>query len=334
MADILILTETDLRTCISLNRPVLDVVEQAFVALAGGTVVMPPILSMDIPSAQSSELLGEVDVKTAYIPGFEGFAIKVSPGFFNNPALGLPSLNGLMVVLNAQTGIVDAVLLDNGYLTDIRTAAAGGIAANHLAPANVHTAGVIGTGAQARLQIQAAHLVRPFEKVLVWGRDVDHAKSCAADLSTALGIPAKATEDRESLVAESQLVITTTPSRDPLVKAEWLHPNLHVTCMGSDQHGKKELEPSALATADLYVCDRVSQCEVLGELASAREAGYLCNVVPPELGQVITGAHPGRTDEAQITICDLTGTGAQDTAIATAALKAARAAAMGARIST
>jgi hypothetical protein len=114
---------------------------------------------------------GEVDVKTAYIPGFDGFAIKVSPGFFDNPDLGLPSLNGLMILFSAKTGLVEAVFLDNGYLTDIRTAAAGAVAARHLAPERCETAGVIGTGVQARLQIEAAHLVRPFPRVLVWGRD-------------------------------------------------------------------------------------------------------------------------------------------------------------------
>lgn len=329
MRDILILTEADLRASVALNDNVLRVVEDAFAALAGGTVIMPPILSMDIP-----DLHAEVDVKTAYIPGFDGFAVKVSPGFFGNPALGLPSLNGLMVLLNAQTGQVDAVLLDNGYLTDIRTAAAGGVAAKHLAPNAVTTAGVIGTGAQARLQIEAAHLARPFQRVLVWGRNSDHALACADDLSARLGISAETVDEPEQVVKESQLVVTATPARDPIVMADWLHPGLHVTCMGSDQAGKTEVAPEALVAADLYACDRVSQCELLGELRGARAAGLLTDAAPPELGEIITGAHAGRKDESQVTICDLTGTGAQDTAIATAALKAALASGRGARIAT
>lgn len=329
MRDILILSEGDLRACVALDDDVLRVVEDAFAALAGGIVIMPPILSMDIPGIHA-----EVDVKTAYIPGFDGFAVKVSPGFFGNPALGLPSLNGLMVLLNAKTGMVDAVLLDNGYLTDIRTAAAGGVAAKHLAPKSVTTAGVIGTGAQARLQIEAAHLVRPFEHVLVWGRNRDRAMACANDLSARLGVAAATVDGAEQLVKESQLVVTTTPARDPIIMADWLHSNLHVTCMGSDQAGKTEVAPEALAAADLYVCDRVSQCELLGELRGAREAGFMTDVAPPELGDIITGARTGRTDEAQVTICDLTGTGVQDTAIATAALKAALASGKGARIAT
>ncbi|MEP4423258.1 MAG: ornithine cyclodeaminase family protein, partial [Nitratireductor sp.] len=136
--DITILTENELRAAVRLDLAVVDTVERAFAALASGEVVMPPVLSMAFPDAN-----GEVDVKTAYIPGFESFAIKVSPGFFDNPKLGLPSLNGLMILFSAKTGLVEALLLDNGYLTDVRTAAAGAVAARHLAP-NVHTAGVIG----------------------------------------------------------------------------------------------------------------------------------------------------------------------------------------------
>lgn len=323
MRDIFILTETDLHQCVTLGHEAISVVEEAFRMLASGKVIMPPILSMEIPDAH-----GEVDVKTAYIPGFDGFAIKVSPGFFDNPKIGLPSLNGLMILLSAKTGLVEALLLDNGYLTDVRTAAAGAVAVRHLAPESVETAGVLGTGVQARLQIQAAHLVRPFKRVLVWGRDQIKAEACARDLASTLGVIAE-TATAERAVRESQLVITTTPSREPVLRADWLHPRLHLTAMGSDQAGKNEIEPQALARADLYVCDRVSQAEKLGELRAARAAGVLSNVVPPELGEIIAGTKTGRQSPDDITICDLTGTGAQDTAIATFALKAAKAASIG-----
>ena len=322
MRDIFVLTERDLRGCVKLDGAAIDVVEQAFRALAGGKVVMPPILSMDLPDVH-----GEVDVKTAYIPGFAGFAIKVSPGFFDNPQLGLPSLNGLMILFSAKTGLVDALLLDNGYLTDVRTAAAGAVAARHLAPRSVKTAGVLGTGVQARLQIIAAHQVRPFETVLVWGRDGAKAEACAKDIARAIGVAAAAVADPAALVRDSQLVVTTTPAREPILKAEWLHPGLHITAMGSDQAGKNEIDAKAIAYANLFVCDRISQSEKLGELRSAREAGF--TTVPPELGEVIAGTKPGRRTEGDVTICDLTGTGAQDTAIATHALGAARKAGVG-----
>ncbi|MCW8843889.1 MAG: ornithine cyclodeaminase family protein, partial [Rhodobacteraceae bacterium] len=250
------------------------------------------------------------------IPGFDGFAIKVSPGFFDNPKLGLASLNGLMILFSAKTGLVEALYHDNGYLTDIRTAAAGAVAARHLAPEIIHTAGVIGTGVQARLQMQAAHLVRPFKRVLVTGRDLEKAAACAMDLHEALGVEAEVVRDPARLVSESQLVVTTTPARAPVLRAEWLHPGLHVTAMGSDQAGKNEVEPEALVAADAYVCDRVSQCEISGELEAAMAAGVWSKERPAELGQVIAGQKPGRRRETDVTICDLTGTGAQDTAIA------------------
>lgn len=309
--EIQIVTEAELRAAIQLDVEMVDVVERAFAALAGGEVVMPPILSMDLPQANA-----EVDVKTAYIPGFDGFAIKVSPGFFDNPKLGLSSLNGLMILFSAKTGLVEAVYLDNGYLTDIRTAAAGAVAARHLAPETVDTAGVIGTGVQARLQIQAAHLVRPFKRVLVHGRDPAKAAACAQELAQTLGIAAEAVADPAALVADSQLVVTTTPARTPVLMADWLHPGLHITAMGSDQEGKNEIDPAALAAADLYVCDRVSQCQTSGELEAARAAGVLTDVTPPELGEIIAGTATGRRTPEDVTICDLTGTGAQDTAIA------------------
>lgn len=326
--EIVVLTESQLRQSVKLDLTAVDVVERAFAALAEGTVVMPPILSMDIAQAN-----GEVDIKTAYIPGFDSFAIKVSPGFFDNPKLGLASLNGLMVLLSAKTGLVDAVLLDNGYLTDIRTAAAGAVAARHLAPDNVTTAGVIGTGAQARLQIEAAHLVRPFSKVLVWGRDMKKADLCARDISQSLGIEAMPEANAAALVAGSQLVVTTTPAREPVLQANWLHPGLHITAMGSDQEGKNEIASTALDKVDLYVADRVSQCALLGELRSARLSGFLTGE-QTELGEIVSGKKAGRQTDNDITICDLTGTGAQDTAIANFAFAAAKKAQTGQIIST
>ena len=310
--DIQIVTETELREIVHLDPTLVDVIERGFAALAAGGVVMPPILSMDLP-----EVHGEVGVQTAYVPGFEGFAIKVSPGFFDNPTIGLPSLNGLMILFSARTGLVEALYLDNGYLTDIRTAAAGAVAARHLAPETVTTAGVIGTGVQARLQIEAARLVRPFSRVLVHGRDMEKAAVCAGDLSRRLGIEAGAVAEAERLVAESQLVVTATPSRDPVLMADWLHPGLHITAMGSDQAGKNEIDPASLVAADVFVCDRVSQSRESGELEAALAAGLWTGEPPAELGEVVAGLKPGRAGPEDITICDLTGTGVQDTAIAT-----------------
>ena len=326
MPTIKILKESELREAVPLAAAAVTCVEDCFRALATEPVVMPPILRLDIPDHN-----GEVDVKTAYVPGVDSFAIKISPGFFDNPKLGLPSVNGLMVLFSAKTGLVEAVLLDNGYLTDVRTAAAGAVAAKWLARPDAASAAIIGAGMQARLQLTALTLVRPLEHAFVWARDGAKANAFGAEMGAALNIPVTACAGAEEAVRQGDIVVTTTPSTEPLVADGWLSPGQHVTAMGSDAEHKNELAPGLVAAADIYVCDRQSQCATLGELHHALAAGLVANDMScPELGQVIAGQHPGRTSPDQITICDLTGTGVQDTAIATCALARAQAAGAGA----
>ena len=307
----LIVDEATLKSVVPLNMDSIEVVERAFCDLAAGKVIMPPILSMSLEARNA-----DVDVKTAYVDGMEAFAVKISPGFFDNPGLGLPSTSGLMVLFSATTGQVRAVLLDNGYLTDVRTAAAGAVAAKYLARDRVDCAGVIGTGVQASLQMEAAHMVKPFQQAFVWGRDFDKAARLARDLTQKLALPVTATRDRAALVRDSQFVITATPSRAPLIETDWLHPGLHITAMGSDTPGKSELAPGVLAAADLYVADHLAQCAELGELAAAIKAGAMKAGPQAELGDIARGQIPGRRSQNDVTIADLTGTGAQDTAIA------------------
>jgi len=321
MSAITLLGEAQLRELVPLDLAAIDQIEAAFLSLATEAVAMPPILRLDL-----HERRGEVDVKTAYLPRFESFAIKVSPGFFDNPKLGLPSLNGLMLVLSAKTGLTEAVLLDNGYLTAVRTAAAGAVAARWLARQYAPNVAVIGAGEQARLQLQALALVRKVERVRVWARNRASAERFAADMSAQLHVACEVARDVHHALAEADVAITTTPSTEPLIQAADLHPGLHITAMGSDAEHKNEIAPQALAAAR-YVCDRVTQTRVLGELHHAIAAGVVdANATPAELGQIIAGQAKGRTSDSDITLCDLTGTGAQDTAIATLAVARARAA--------
>jgi ornithine cyclodeaminase len=310
-----IVTEAELRRAVPLDRDTVACVEDAFLALATKAVVMPPILRLDIP-----EHHGEVDVKTAYVPGLDGFAIKISPGFFDNPKLGLPSTSGLMVLFSARTGQVDAVFFDNGYLTDIRTAAAGAVAAKHLSRKDSTVAAIFGAGMQAQLQLQALMLVRPIVEARVWARQPERADALAVKLSDRLGIAVRAEAVPEAAVDGADIIVTTTPATEPVLRAEWLAPGQHVTAMGSDAEHKNELDPAILARADLYVADSLAQVRRLGELHHAIAAGTVAaDAVFPELGAVIAGIAPGRLSAAAITVADLTGTGAQDTAIATLA---------------
>jgi ornithine cyclodeaminase len=316
--DVMVLEEAVLRAKVGITREAMIVVEAAFAALGRGGVVMPPVLHLDLPERNA-----EMDVKTAYVPGLPSMALKVSTGFFDNPKRGLPSLSGMMTLISAETGRVEAVLLDNGYLTDVRTALAGGIAADRLARPDARVAGIVGTGLQARLQLEALRLVRPVERVLVWGRDPAKAEALARGLEAELGLPVAAVP-LERVVREADVVVTTTAAREPLLMAEWLHPGLHITAMGSDAPGKQELAPEVLGRADRVVVDRRSQCERLGELRGALAAGTVSPDRPiDELGEIVAGSKPGRRSAEEITVCDLTGTGAQDTAIAVHAARAA-----------
>lgn len=325
MPAITILTEQELRACVSVDRDSVYVVEDAFRALARGNVVMPPILSMALHDQH-----GELDVKTAYVPGMDGFAVKISSGFFDNPAQGLPSLGGLMVLFSTTTGVVQAALLDNGYLTEVRTAAAGAVAAKHLAPQLVRRVGVLGAGVQAELQLRALKLVRNFAEVLVWARDARKAEAYAARMSTTLGAVVNVVDTPETCVRRADILVTTTPSEQPLVMADWLHPGLHITAMGSDTETKNELEPRVLVEADRYVCDRKSQCVALGEMRAAIAAGLMKpDTDVDELGEICAEQKPGRQHAEAVTVCDLTGTGLQDTAIAAMAYKRAKDAGLG-----
>lgn len=324
MTKMKILTEAELRRIVPLDLETIACVEEAFHALATKAVAMPPILRLDMP-----EQRGEVDVKTAYVPGLDGFAIKISPGFFDNPKIGLPSTNGLMVLFSTKTGLVQAVLLDNGYLTDVRTAAAGAVAARHLSREDASVAAIFGAGMQAKLQLEALSLVRPIREARIWARDMEKAAAAAKELTAKLGFPVRAAADGRSAVDGADIVVTTTPSEAPILKAEWLQPGQHVTAMGSDAEHKNEIEPAIVTGAGLYVADSLKQTRRLGELHHAIEAGLVTEgALFTELGEIIAGRKPGRTGPDEITVADLTGTGIQDTAIAT--LAAARAAAAGA----
>lgn len=327
---ITVLNERELRDCVKLDLEAVDAVAEAFTALARGGVEMPPVVHLNIPDHN-----GEMDVKTAYVPGFDSFALKVSTGFFDNPSKGLPSLSGLMNLINAQTGQVRAVLLDNGYLTDVRTAAAGAVAARHCAREDAAVAGILGTGLQARMQLEALTLVRPISSALVWGRDAAKAEAFAEEMSAGLGIPVRPVRagEAESVVREADIVVTTTPATEPILRADWLRPGVHVTAMGSDAAGKNEMDPKALARADRVIVDTRAQCRKLGELRAAVESGAVPEEFPvTEIGQITAGLASGREGASEVTVCDLTGTGVQDTAIATVAFRKAVAKGYGAAI--
>ena len=308
----LVLNSSEIKKCVQLNGQLIPIIEDAFKSLALGKTTMPPILRLDIEKYH-----GESDVKAAYIDGLDSYAIKVASGFFNNPNLGLPSSNGLMILLDSKTGMLKSVLLDKGYLTDVRTAIAGAIAAKHLSNPESSNVGIIGAGIQAKMQLEALLLVRNIKTAYIWSRDSKKTNTFVKNIKDKINIKIIACESPEQTVNLSEILITCTPSKSPIIKSEWLKKGLHITAMGSDAEMKNELDPKIIKDCDHYIPDNQSQTSILGELNHAIKAGLVsAEKKYNELGSVIINSNLGRRNINDVTVADLTGTGVQDTAIA------------------
>jgi ornithine cyclodeaminase/alanine dehydrogenase-like protein (mu-crystallin family) len=310
-----ILRRDDVRASLDMGACI-EACERAFASYSGGGAEVPGVIHLDV-----QERSGEIHVKAGHLHGSPHYAVKVASGFPRNVERGLPASDGMVIVFDAENGAPAAFLLDQGYITDLRTGAAGGVAARYLAPEQVHTVAVIGTGAQARYQLDALAIVRPgFTSVRVWGRDAEHAATCVGELRLRPGLPPdcsyEVSASVEDAVHGADVVITCTASRTALVRDEWLKPGAHVTAVGSDGPDKQELDPSVPARADLLVVDSREQSARIGELHHALAAGLIDARKAIELGEICALTHPGRTSPDQLTVCDLTGVGVQDVAAA------------------
>lgn len=300
------------------HRSALASAERAFTALALDQVITPMPLGVDFP-----DIHGEVHVKGAYLQDAPIFAFKVATGFYGNVELGVPTGSGLVLVFDARTGFPRAVLADNGYLTDLRTAAAGALAARLLTHGGRPlTLAVVGAGVQARLQADLIRRVRNLKEVRVWSRQASSRKRYVAAMSGPLGVPVYDFDEVGGALAGADLVVTATPSRVPLVLPGMLAPGATVIAVGADGPAKRELATGVVAGADKLVTDLTAQCARLGELHHAvRDGAVPHDGVYAELGRIVVGDLPGRESDETI-VCDLTGVGAQDAAIAEAAWKA------------
>lgn len=302
--------------------PALDLmqeIEAGFVAYSEGRAVVPPVgeLIMQDPP-------GDVHIKYGYLTGDDYYVIKIASGFYENPALGLPSGNGLMLLFRQKTGELCAVLLDEAYLTDIRTAVAGAIAAKYLAPSNVSCIGVFGSGIQARLQLQFLEPVTACRDVMVWGRNELHVDAYRKDM-TAAGYSLTTTLDPAEVLRRCNLIVTTTPATEPIL--HWLDDidhGLHITAIGSDTEHKQELDLQTMRRADLVVADSISQCLTRGEIHHALKHGVIQESEIVELGNVISGKVAARVSDEQVTVADLTGVAVQDIQITKAVFEASR----------
>lgn len=289
----------------------LSAVEIAFTALAEGRVVQPPPLGMDLDAIR-----GEVHIKGAYLQGEAVYAFKVASGFYRNPELGLPVGAGLVLVFDAVTGNPLALLQDNAYLTEIRTAGAGALATRLLAPDRPLKVAVVGAGAQARYQLRAISRVRRILELRAWSPFPEEVAVYVEEMASALGVPVSGASSPREVVEGADLVITVTPSREPLLELGWLARGATVVAVGSDGPDKQELAADILGAPTKVVVDSRAQCLRLGETHHAVSKGILApEDIHAELGEVLLGRRPGREGD-ELIVCDLTGVGAQDAAMA------------------
>lgn len=295
-----------------LVEPVAQAFAETSAGLAdNGLIVMFP--------AERREL-GDVYVKTGRLRGHAVYIVKVSPWFRSNLQRGQPQ-GGFVAVFDSETGKTLALLNDEHYLSDIRTAAAGAVVARALAPSTVDTVTVLGSGVQAYWQPLALYRERPFSRLSIWARSMPKAEALRRRLSDAMpGVEIDCGTDIETAVRSAEVLITATQAREPLVKGQWLRAGAHVTAVGADDATKCELDATALRRAKVFV-DARATAEANGDVHRAIRAGrYTLDDISGEIGEVISGQVPGRTADDDVIVAKLVGIGAQDLVAAEVAL--------------
>ena len=290
-------------------RGVNQAVEAAFADHGRGRVQMPPKLYITLPA-------GDFRTMPAYLPSLDLAGVKIVNVHPDNPAQGLPSVMALTVILDTATGRPVAIL-NATRLTDMRTGAAGAVAAKYLAPKKECVLGVVGTGRQAEAQVRATAQELAITGIRVWSRNPAHAEAFAGRFAAfdAKNVSIEAACDCDVLV-------TTTPSRAPLVKNEWIHEGTHINAIGADAPGKEELDPALLHRARVFV-DDPAQAFHSGEINVPISRGlYQSWMIAGTLGEVVTGKRR-RERPDEITVFDSTGLAIQDLAIASIAMRQA-----------
>lgn len=294
----------------------IQVVAEGFDAYSAGKVDVPDpgeLLFEDPP--------GQAHIKYGAIKGDDYYVVKIASGFPGNSDLGLSRIQGVMLVYNQKTGEPEAFLLDNGYLTTVRTAAAGALCAKHLAPGNLERIGMFGCGIQGQIQLEFLDGIVDCREVLAWSRKPETLESYEEAMN-AKGFNVSSTQDAAEVAATCNLIVMCTPSLEPLLQAEDIRPGTHITALGSDIPEKIELDPHVLAKADVVVADSLLQSRTRGEISQARRAGLIGDEQIVEIGDVIAGRAEGRTSDEQVTVADLTGVAVQDIQISKAVFSA------------
>ncbi|MFP4081920.1 MAG: ornithine cyclodeaminase family protein [Candidatus Aminicenantes bacterium] len=291
-------------------------IEQGFVAYSEGRAVVPPVGELIFKDPP-----GDVHIKYGYITDDDYYVIKIASGFYESPESSRYTSDGMMLLFKKGTGELACALLDECYLTHVRTAAAGAVAAKYLAPKNVRCIGIFGAGTQGRMQLEYLKPVIDCRKAVVWGVNQQELDEYKKEMEP-LGFDIQTTLNTEEIASHCNLMVTATPSTSPLLSADQIQKGTHITAMGSDTPQKQELDPRILQKADMVVADSIKQCLVRGEIHHALKEGLLREEEIVELGKVILNKGLQRSSDEQITVADLTGVAVQDIQISKVVYKA------------
>ncbi len=318
MASVLVLTRADVAALLPVEA-CLAAVEGALVAHAEGRTLPPAVLG--VPAGA-----GGFHVKAAGVGlGRRYFAAKVNGNFSANPERrGLPAIQGVVVLADADTG-TPLALMDSIELTALRTAATTALAARWLASPAARAATVVGCGTQGRHHVRALARTLALEQVWLHDRVPARARALAAELRAELGLRVDAAADLGRAVRASQVCVTCTPARGPLLGPADVPRGLFLAAVGADSEDKQELAPELLASATVVV-DHLEQCATIGELHHALAGGVMRRAdVRAELWEIVAGRRPGRGSEDDVVVFDSTGTALQDVAAAVAVYERASA---------
>jgi alanine dehydrogenase len=322
----LVLPRDDVAALLTLVEYI-DAVELAFRAYAEGKTLTPAVMHIDAVGGEfHAKAGGLAQANKTY------FGIKVNGGFFLNPAVnGLPSIQGIIYLADAETGRPLAVM-DSTYITALRTGAATAVAAKYLAHEEASCVTICGAGQQARVQLASLCRVRPIERAFIWDRNPERASAMATEMTTLLDIAVSPIRDIRDGSLQSQIVVTCTPAREPFLHRSDIGQGTFIAAVGADSFDKQEIETRITAEATL-VTDITAQCAVSGELHHALAANLVdLDHVHAEIGQIIAGQRCGRSAPDELIVFDSTGTALQDVACAGAIYRNALAAKRGLQI--
>lgn len=322
----LVLTRRDVASLLGPTECRLAVAE-AFRRHGSGEADPPALLGFHVEGGGLHVKVGRFDDG-----GDEFVVVKTNANFPHNPMLrGLPTVQGVVQVFDARSGEVVA-LMDSIEVTTLRTAAASAVAGGLLARADAAVMTIAGCGVQGRAHVRAMAEVRRIDRLLLWDRDPAAAERLAAELTEEDGPDVSVLDRLADGVRQSDMVVTCTPSHEFLVEPECVPDGCFIAAVGADNEEKRELAPGVLAGARV-VADVVEQCERIGDLHHAIEAGAMsAEDVHAELGQIVAGQRPGRTTDDEIFIFDSTGMALQDAAAVVEVIRRAHERGLGAAV--